>query len=353
MIAVLDFCTYCSGFESSPRQPPTSESCKVTASESNNPHACCPTIKDDYSLAMLPAEKLMRSVSSVCHVLIFYGRNPDPIPGLLPRDEIIKTITDESAAVIAFGGNPFVRTRHGLRYRSVRDALESAPYGESHRDQCLATFSQVGLPLSTPIHLKDEILCIGDLLKESIANFRLDQAELEWTLLAYCNYLPPEHKWENRFGEKYSFDDIVELMLKWTLRSRSCAGTHVFHVLVKLDNADRRRAILSRSTRGKLQSYLRRTISTLRTTQKNGGYWEVDWEDGGISPENSTLESRLLITGHILEALSDAATEYKTLGRSELLAKQWLREILVGRSLLESSAIVCPLTHALKALRQP
>lgn len=145
------------------------------------------------------------TLSVICHVLLFYGLGETDLPFLPTGELALKVLTDERTAVQMFGSSPFVRTRNGLRYYTIDDPLRQTEFGESHRDQVLATFAAMDFPLSTPIHLEAGTYSVADMLSESVANFSFEQREPAWTAMAYAKYLPPQREWINRFGKQTSF----------------------------------------------------------------------------------------------------------------------------------------------------
>jgi hypothetical protein len=230
-------------------------------------------------------QKMWVSISGFAHLLLFYGRGPTDLPAFTSGNMMIKALTDEQAAIHAFGKSPFVITRNGLRYFTFHDPIFDSPVGEDHRDQVLATFAALNLPLNTPIHLirgthfkfKSGSYSIADLLSESVANFSVDQREPAWTAMAYAKYLPPKRDWENRFGERTSFSQLVKHLFRVDLNSQSCAGTHIFEALIQISDADHQYSLLDNQTRNQLDIYLTTTINQIVRSQQPDGGWNKQW----------------------------------------------------------------------------
>ena len=72
-------------------------------------------------------------------------------------------------------------TRHGLRYCLYDDPVFHSKVGEVHRDQVLATFAALNLPLNTPMSAGSRTFSINDLLSECEANFDINEKEPAWT----------------------------------------------------------------------------------------------------------------------------------------------------------------------------
>src|SRR5207302_3298465 len=116
-----------------------------------------------------------------------------------------------------------------LGWRSPTGGAEGTardPSMELHRDQTLAAFAELGLPLSFTLQGDGGTGTLRDVLDDSLANFHLGQKELAWTALAYALYLPPVKSWINRYGERFGFDQLVSEMLDRPLDAESCGGTH-------------------------------------------------------------------------------------------------------------------------------
>ncbi len=266
---------------------------------------------------------------------------------------MLGVLTDEELAVRTFGRTPFIRTRNGLRYYLTDDPLGNASFGEVHRDQCLATFAALGLPLNTPITLKEKSCSIRDLLSESVASFDLNQKEPAWTAMAYTYYLPPKNKWLNRFGEQTSFSQMVERLLTTDLGSQSCAGTHIFEALVKIRNADERNSILDRETRIRLDSYVADTVKQVVEHQHPDGSWGRDWFDSN-KIGSASIEDRILVTGHVLEVLSCLEPEDRPSRTVYVRGAEWDQEALNSptNSAVLGFRFICPFTHAARTARQ-
>lgn len=114
-----------------------------------------------------------------------------------------------------------VRTRTGIRSNPLCVALGGT---EKHRDQLLASVAEVGLPLSLPVQIDGETFALRELLRDSIANFHLQQEEIPWTAIAYTLYLPPQRAWVNKLGERTTFDELAEAVIAVPPHKSSCGG---------------------------------------------------------------------------------------------------------------------------------
>ena len=292
-------------------------------------------------------EKAWVSVSGFCHLLLFYQRGSTDLSSFTSGETMLKSLLDESAAIQTFGHSPFIRTRNGLRYYLSNDPVFHSEIGEVHRDQCLATFADLDLPLNTPIHLKSESLRISNLLSESVANFSLDQQEPAWTAMAYAKYLPPQKKWVNRFGEQTSFSQLVQHLFHVNLNSQSCGGTHILEALVRICNADHHYSILDNETRQQLDSYLATTIREIVQNQQADGGWNKQWcasvndDIGPMTP----IEARLLVTGHLLQVLNELDPQSRPPNVVYVHSAEWIKQELNSTKTHYDVSWLCPFTH--------
>ena len=170
-----------------------------------------------------------RNLPYCCHLLRLYGWGSMPGPHFTSGREVLAALTDRTASERYFGEPAFFQTRSGIRYRTLEVA--SANGAENHRDICLATFAEAGLPLSTEFTTPKETFHLRDLLRDSVQNFHLQQKELPWTAIAYSLYPSVGPRWTNRFGESFGWDDLTEALLAAPLERGSCGGTHLLYAL--------------------------------------------------------------------------------------------------------------------------
>lgn len=329
------------------------------------------------SLKLLPASEAEREAicsrldflsrekptSSLClHLLRIHG--PAAVVDAGESGEPVKlldALTDATASKAFFGSVALERTRHGARYpTALRDPLNADAAQESHRDQCLAAFAELGLPLSTPLRIEGEALALRDVLRDSIAEFHLWQSEITWTAVAYALYLPPQSEWQNRYGERASFDDIVHELLGRPFDKASCAGAHLLYSMIVMARADAQIPVLSDGTRKRLWDQLENAARALAATQEPDGGWRGDWYRGvaGVALKGDSfvdptdVHSRLVATGHLTECLLYVPAELQLAKDCLRRAGLWLQSALRAASAEDLKQDFCPYTHAICAVRQ-
>jgi hypothetical protein len=87
----------------------------------------------------------------------------------------------------------------------------------------------------TPVRLTDEShYTLEAVVRDSLANFDINQ-EMEFTAAAYSRWLPPTKAWVDRHGERHTFDDIVDALLRQPANRTACSGTHTPYALGRVD----------------------------------------------------------------------------------------------------------------------
>jgi hypothetical protein len=219
--------------------------------------------------------------------------------------------------------------------------------------------AELGVPLCQRIVTNEGIFSLRDVVRDSLAQFNLEQDELEWTAFAYAAYLPPQGHWVNRYGEACSFDDVAAQLLVQPLTKSSCCGMHVVFALTEILYADSgAEHILSEQMRRQVDQMLHKWLSQIISTQLPDGSWTAHWWDlaaaheamasGGIS---YPVHPRLLATSHIAEWLFMLPSSFQVPSNTSLKATGYLLSRLKMASKKEMWQEFCPYSHACHALR--
>jgi hypothetical protein len=235
-------------------------------------------------------------------------RAPYPVNKDLQSD--VARILSQSGFRQAFRGSAplFFRSPYGweVRQRTEKYARQHWQY-EHHIDQFLATCAEIGAPLNLPIESDFGPTTVGELLEASRRSFDPSQ-EVNWTLAAYCAFLPEEPEWTNRFGEVCSYRSIVKAILTQPPGEGSCGGTHnqlaLAHFLIS-PSAGR----LDRSLLQQCEDYLASASHLLERGQLPNGAWTPLWAQNPTEAARSDShpvsgDDLVRITGHHLEWIS-------------------------------------------------
>lgn len=320
-------------------------------------------------------------------------RNPPPTPldgpvaihllrayphSRIPRPDI-SSASDVRALFTGVGlGNPnyqspIIRTRQGARFQRFTGNKAVIDLGENHRDAFLATLAEVGVPLSTPLHVPptstapgSELLHdpsreehsggpielrISDVLRDSLAAFNLEQPEIEWSAVALTLYMPTATAWWNRDGEQFTCDALAAELLRRDLSKASCGGTHLLMAMTLLLRADMDHPRLSDQSRQALSARLCEIVASLATRQLKDGSWSRRW----YLPQQSQREDqwdRLTITGHLVEWMQYLPADLQPDRDLYVRAGRWLIDSL--QRLSDGQQVdrlrFCPWTHAVCAV---
>jgi len=286
-----------------------------------------------------------------------YGLEAVCLPRFASGRDVLGVLTDNKRSETFFGEPIFFQTRSGIRYRDP--GIQTVLTGENHRDFCLATFAELGLPLSTPMTAADGSFTLRDLLRDSVENFSIKQNELPWTAIAYAIYLVPQRGWTNRYRESFTLDDLANALMGVPLHQVSCGGGHLLTALTVLWRVDSSTRCLSESVREALTQYLRKRVTALVESQHKQGFWSIDWhveapakaEVKRLLPPD-TAHSRLIATGHLLEWLELLPVELQPAPEVYRRAGRWLGPAMLERFPVKSLEDFCPSVHAVCAVRR-
>ncbi len=279
--------------------------------------------------------------------------------------KLLGPMIDQAQANQCFGSDAIVETRYGLRFRLQQFTRGQGWSAESHRDQCLAFFAMTGIPLNQPVIVGKKQYAVSAFLEDSIASFSLQQHELAWTAMAYASYLPPKNNWANRFGERYSFDQVVGNLMQRDIGTASCAGLHIFQALAHVAQVDRDvTPILGTQTRVQLNSHLAQHVELALQNQARDGSWDIFWHvaqtdslpDFLAAEDQATnigpIENRLIATSHMMEALSMLMPAFEIPDDVFRRAAIWCEKQATGATPELIEANFCPLVHMACFLRQ-
>jgi hypothetical protein len=174
--------------------------------------------------------------------------------------------------------------------------------------------TEAGLPLDTPIygpHRRGDTL--NDALQEALRDFDPNEREIEWSVMAFGFWLPPDHtSWTNRDGRRIDFDLLAESLMRGASRFGVCGGTHRVYSLMVLLRLDDEHHLLSPMMRDRVFEHLIGVRDAIAASQHSGGEWGSDWPNGITafqSPLKEPAYRQVIATGHHLEWLAIAYPE--------------------------------------------
>jgi hypothetical protein len=218
-----------------------------------------------------------------------------------------------------------------------------------HVDDFLALAAECRLPLDTLFHWGGQTFTLADLFAASFYWYH-PQQELEFTAVAYGHYVRGGASWLNRFGQRYTLEDVAAQVLALAPARRACYGTHVPYALVILWRAGEEAGVLSAAMRQRLWERMQYFSRRLVQTQRAAGWWDASWA-GPISG-GQDLEELVTCPGHHLEWLALAPAEVcpplEVVRRAAQQLFAFLREPDVR--VLSAAKQYAPTSHAARAL---
>jgi len=183
--------------------------------------------------------------------------------------------------------------------------LDAQEPTEFHFGQLVKTLGIAGVPAYRPVQGNGGAGTVRDLVSDLVMNFSIDH-ELEFVSIALAHYYP-ESAWENQFGEKFTFDQLIFQLAKTELGEGACNGCHVPIAVATLVSADKQFDLLSPAAEMAAHGYLKRVSHALKRSELPDGGWAA-WGANKNSLVSVGFE-RLTTTGHHLEwiAISDPA----------------------------------------------
>lgn len=277
--------------------------------------------------------------------------------------DALSVLLDQDLSLRYFGHYSVVKTRTGARFPTMSQTGYGTLGDESHRDQCLASLAEFGIPLSTPLRVDGQEFTLLNVLEDSVANFHIEQSELEWSVVAYAMYMPSPTGWANRFGESFTFDQCAREMMNRPIESASCGGTHRFMSLTFLLRIDSQTRIFCEEVREEVSDFLQRALACAGQNQGADGAWEIGWNrtlfsttaeaDSNGGDQKFGEPGRLIMTGHIAEWLLYLPDSFDVDPGIFRRSGQWLSVRLNDVSEEELWKGICPYTHAFCAVKEP
>lgn len=197
-----------------------------------------------------------------------------------------------------------------------------------HHDHWLASLTEAGVSLHEPVFTAGQRRAetIVDVLEQALADFRVDETEVEWSVLGFGLWLPPHKEWHTRTGRHVSFDLLAERLMRGHKRFGVCSGTHRVYSLMVLVRLDDEFQILSPTRRAEAMDHLREVRDLITVSQFPDGHWPSNWSAGADAvdhPLDDELYKQVIATGHHLEWLAIAPQELHPPRGQILKAADW------------------------------
>jgi hypothetical protein len=158
-------------------------------------------------------------------------------------------------------------------------AVRMGPGCQGHTGQFLMIMAYSRVPKDYGLKIDDYEFTIGDLVKHEQLTCKAG-TELSFKLLALVHYLGPDATWENRQGESWSIERLIEEELKQPVIGTACGGTHR---MCGLGYAVRKRELRAQPMTGhwaRAQKFVGEYFEYTYKLQNSDGSFSSNWFEG-------------------------------------------------------------------------
>ena len=270
------------------------------------------------------------------HAVRIWGVNAEfDDPEVLNGAELRDFLTDHARFSTSWA-QANVKPLLDVRQSGIAIHYGADPGASVHHDHWLASLTEAGIRLDAPVFGPGRHnATIADVLSEALRDFRLDEAETEWTAMAFGLWLPPTSHWTGRGGREYSFDLLVERLVRGERTQGVCAGTHRVYSLALLLRIDDEFDILSDEARTIARDYLEEVRDAITASQFPDGHWPSNWPAGAAAVEDPVEDEQyqqVIATGHHLEWLAIAPRELHPPDEQIGCAARWVIDVTVDQT---------------------
>lgn len=304
----------------------------------------------------LPNRGAETNINHVDHALRFWGVEAVfDDPQLMSGESMRRLLVDHQRFAEVFGADqPALLLPEGT---GVRVRTQEGRSTSSHVDHTLASLAEVGTPLAFPINTPLGQTSFGQVLRQSIRDFSMNQIEYEWSAVAYALFFSSGSSWTTSEGQKMDFDRLAKRIMREEMPRGVCYGNHRLFTLVtflRVDQLDAANPMLSHAVRRQIGEYLHGMTGKLVRHQHPDGYWTTDWpnaaDEDPLEDEGDDVSRRILVTGHALEWWALAPAELHPPRHVLVSAGQWLVRAIDDLTDDQTKEYYTFLTHAGRAL---
>ena len=236
-------------------------------------------------------------------------------------------------------------------FRKTQWGGQAQPYTkpyifQGHPCQFLAILTMSNLPEDHTFHFGSESITIRDMINHAKAEVNAEE-EITWVLWALGHYLPSDAVWQNKRGETWSIERLVQIQTRADVYKAACGGTHGMFALSVARNNYLAEGKQLRGIWMEADQKIRRYVETARYYQnEDGSFSNSHFQGRSYSYDFNT---RIASSGHQLEFLMMSLSQRR-------LKEDWVRRGITAtvKDLIEhkaSPADCGPLYHALSGLR--
>lgn len=250
-------------------------------------------------------------------------------PALISGPQMVDYLLDTGRYVASWGDehDPILQPNdEGIHIRWASDQSASV-----HHDHMLASLAEAGVTLDRAVYTPARRTTLHEIYAEALRDFRLDERETEWSVMAFGSFLAPQKtsSWRNSQGREITFDMLATRLLRSHKQKGVCLGTHrVYSLMMLLRLDDEYGDLVSAETREDVMAYLAEVRQLIMDAQSEDGSWPPNWSDGAEADvkkdPQEKLYRRVIATGHHLEWLAIAPQELHPPHEDIVRAARWI-----------------------------
>ncbi len=204
--------------------------------------------------------------------------------------------------------------------------------------------SEYGIDKSQTITCGDGTLVSIKQLLHSSKNMVTRYQETEWTIVAFLLLLPdPQEIWKNRYGEDFSINHLLDILLAKDSEECVCGGAHRLFALSMALKIDNQNPSLGRARRKAICQSISVSSKSLEQSQTVIGGWTKNWYNGDSSMR--PIAEMIVQTGHHLEWISVCPSELRPRTEAVDVAARFFLESVAEMSESELHKNYCGISH--------
>lgn len=244
-------------------------------------------VADVTQVALPPGNLPKYPFGVLCHLLRLWGQHACFADRNFVRTDVqgrwgqrmLEAMVDDNA----FGSVCGYRVNHillpsqfGVQIRTAADLGHAGEWSAAHPGVYLQIMAELGIPTSQPLALPDGAnATLADVVRDDARRVSL-WMDLEWLVNGLSRYLGVS-RWQNRFSQWLSFDQLAERLAEKEFGQGPCVGCHLPYGLATVLSVHQQHPILSDAVCRRVRQRLTEYSDWLTERQGQDGSWQLVW----------------------------------------------------------------------------